>query len=342
MGSRVNVHAFCFFLLLICVTVKAQDCDDLKAYKHPIAFNPALYHASKINAELVIDGKLDEQEWLDAESSEDFVDIEGELREMPERRTMVKMLYDDEYLYIGAHMIEDHIWYSLTEKDAIIYRDDDFEIFIDADGNGHNYHEFEFNANNTMLDLWMLVPYSISQRPHYIIEWDAKGVKSATYLSGTVNDPSDIDSFWSIEIAIPLRTVGGKRDFWRIDFSRVDWLMDVIDGKYVKQKKQPERNWVWSPTGYIDMHKPETWGYVAFDPEFEIGEEELFKWEMWKIYYSVRAFKRKKGYYPEDIVCLTSDSRIRISVSEYGFDLIGQFGEHTWTIDKYALIRRNK
>jgi hypothetical protein len=53
---------------------------------------------------------------------------------------------------------------------------------------------------------------------------------------------------------------------WRIDFSRVEWRHEIVDGKYVKvpKEKSPEDNWVWSPTGIVDMHRPERWGYVQF------------------------------------------------------------------------------
>ena len=41
---------------------------------------------------------------------------------------------------------------------------------------------------------------------------------------------------------------------WRINFSRVQWL----------KEKGPEENWVWTPTGRIDMHMPDRWGYLYF------------------------------------------------------------------------------
>jgi hypothetical protein len=53
-------------------------------------------------------------------------------------------------------------------------------------------------------------------------------------------------------------------DQWRINFSRVEWDRDIVDGKYRKVPGRPEHNWVWSPQGVIDMHRPEVWGYVQF------------------------------------------------------------------------------
>ena len=50
-----------------------------------------------------------------------------------------------------------------------------------------------------------------------------------------------------------------------MNFSRVEWTADVVDGRYVKRKHVPEDNWVWSPQGLIDMHQPEHWGFVTFE-----------------------------------------------------------------------------
>jgi hypothetical protein len=51
---------------------------------------------------------------------------------------------------------------------------------------------------------------------------------------------------------------------WRVNFSRVQWRHEVVGGKYRKVKGLPEDNWVWSPQYAINMHRPETWGYVQF------------------------------------------------------------------------------
>jgi hypothetical protein len=53
-------------------------------------------------------------------------------------------------------------------------------------------------------------------------------------------------------------------DQWRINFSRVEWQIRIANGKYQKVPKTPEDNWVWSPQGIIDMHRPEKWGFVQF------------------------------------------------------------------------------
>ena len=102
------------------------------------------------------------------------------------------------------------------------------------------------------------------------------GLKSAVHTNGSINDPSDTDQSWSVTIAFPwngLATYSGHMvcpplpgDQWRVNFSRVEWLYDIIDGQYRKipRDMRPEDNWVWSPQGVVDMHRPWRWGVVEF------------------------------------------------------------------------------
>src|SRR5262245_34620473 len=63
---------------------------------------------------IVIDGKLDEKAWRDAAWTDSFVDIEGDLKPLPRFQTRAKMLWNDSYLYVAAHLDEPHIWGTLT------------------------------------------------------------------------------------------------------------------------------------------------------------------------------------------------------------------------------------
>ena len=125
--------------------------------------------------------------WDRACWSEDFVDIEGDLKPRPAKRTRVKMLWDDEYLYIGAELEEDQIWAEVIERDAVIFYDNDFEVFIDPDGDTHNYYELEMNALNTVWDLLLPKPYRDGGPA--INGWDIKGLKTAVSIDGRLNDP---------------------------------------------------------------------------------------------------------------------------------------------------------
>lgn len=114
------------------------DADMLGPSPHPKGY--VCYRAP---SPVVIDGTLKEAAWDAAPWSEPFADIEGDRRPKPRFRTRVKMLWDDEALYVAAELEEPHLWATLKEHDAVIFHDNDFEVFLDPDGDNHLYGELE-------------------------------------------------------------------------------------------------------------------------------------------------------------------------------------------------------
>ena len=275
---------------------------------------PRGYVCFKADKAPVIDGKLDDEAWKAAQWSEDFVDIEGSKKPKPRFRTRMKMLWDDKALYIAAELEEPHLWGNITEHDAVIFHDPDFEVFLDPDGDNHLYAELELNAKNTTWDLLLSKPYKDGGKA--INGWEIVGLKTAVALNGTLNNPRDTDTGWSVEIAwpwegikelsnVPVPPKDGDR--MRINFSRVEWDTTIENGKYVKVKNRPEHNWVWSPQGVIDMHRPERWGYlqfstktngsVAYIPDAAQGVKDLLH----EVYYAQRDYHKLNGAFAKSI-----------------------------------------
>ncbi len=272
---------------------------------------PKTYACARASKPITIDGKLDDDAWAAAPWTDEFVDIEGPRQPPPRFRTRVKMLWDDRYLYVAAEMLEPHVCATLTKKNSVIFHDNDFEIFIDPDGDHHDYYELEVNALNTIWELSLPKPYRDGGKPKHGTNID--GLKSAVHVNGTINDPLDEDKGWTVEVAIPWSglaqynkarpTPPRRGDTWRVNFSRVQWTYDVVDDKYVKRpkEKQPEDNWVWSPQGVIDMHRPERWGVVMFAEHADAGvPDELMtdltvRDRLMEVYHRQRAFKRAHG-----------------------------------------------
>lgn len=267
---------------------------------------PSTYIALKAGGQIVIDGKDNESSWKNASWSANFIDIEGE--KTPKYRTRMKMIWDDSYLYFYVEMEESHVWGTLKKRDTVIFYNNDFEVFIDPNGDTHNYMEFEMNALNTVWDLWLTKPYR--NHPKVIDGWDIGGLKTAVYIDGTLNNSNDIDKGWNVEIAMPweaLLEANEKKEvpineFWRINFSRVNWDFDLIDGRYSRKKDVNgkylrEYNWVWSPQGVINMHEPEHWGYVYFSEDgnvdFEIPKDEYLKWHLYEIARKLWVFEKE-------------------------------------------------
>ena len=242
---------------------------------------PKEYICYKTQDTINVDGKLDELSWQEAPWTEYFADIQGEGMPEPRFPTRAKMLWDDGYLYIGAELKEPHVWGTLTEHDCVIFQDNDFEIFIDPDGDTHEYYEIEINALGTEWDLLLIKPYKDGGSA--VNSWEIQGLKVATHVYGTINDPSDTDEDWTVEVALPWKVLAEcahrqtpplDGDQWRMNFSRVEWDIEIVDGVYRKIPNKPENNWIWSPQGIIDMHRPEKWAYVQFSTA-EFGKAEF-------------------------------------------------------------------
>lgn len=327
---------------------------------------PRGYVAYKTSRPLTIDGKLDEQAWNDAAWTDLFVDIEGDKKPLPRFETRAKMAWDDQYLYIAARLHEPDVWGTLTKHDSVIFHDNDFEVFIDPDGDNHEYYEIEINALNTEWDLFLKKPYRDGGPA--VNDWEIPGLKTAVHVDGTLNDPADKDRSWSVELAIPWKALAEHAhrpapprdgDQWRINFSRVEWLHEIIGGKYRKVANKKEDNWVWSPQGVIDMHRPELWGIVQFstakpgtaafrpDPSLPIRD-----WLM-RVYHAQKAFHDKTKKWAENVESLNLPAppaglpphKLTLHATAEGYEarltLEGDGkGEETWTVRQDSKIGR--
>ncbi len=289
--------------------------------------DPSIYIAHKTLQEIEIDGRDFDKAWGQVNWSGDYIDIEG--IKTPKYRTQMKILWDKKYLYILAKLEEPHVWGDITERDVVIFYNNDFEVFVDPDGDTHNYYEIETNVLNTAWDLFITKPYR-EEGNAVINDWDVLGLKSAIHVNGTLNDPTDIDQEWFIEMAIPWSTfkTGYSQDvipsdqFWRLNFSRVNWQHDIKNGEYQRKKDAngkflPEYNWVWSPTGVINIHEPEKWGYVYFSSKeagkqdsFTISNDEKIKWEMYKLHRAQKAYYEVHNSYAATLDDLITSSII--------------------------------
>lgn len=275
--------------------------------------HPKGYVCHRANPPIRMDGRLDDPAWSGAAWTDDFVDIEGDIKPRPRFRTRVKMLWDDEYFYVAAEMEEPDVWGRLTAHDAVLFHDNDFEVFIDPDGDNHEYAELELNALNTTWDLFLPRPYRDGGSADDAFE--LAGLKTAVHVAGTLNRPGDHDEGWTVEIAFPWKAFAtfahtpcppSDGDRWRVNFSRVEWRHRIVDGKYEPIPKTSD-NWVWSPQGEVAMHKPERWGYVRFakgDPgtvAFRPDPSWPARARLMAVYEAQQAFRRETGAYARSL-----------------------------------------
>ena len=146
------------------------------------------YQAHQLPGIHKLDGKLNKAPWTECAWSDDFVDIESDIRPKPRFRTRMKMFWalegkPTDGLYICAEMEEPQVWATLTERDSVIFHDNDFEVFLDPDNDALAYAELEINALNTQWDLLLVRPYRDGGRG--VDGWDIKGLEPQSILTDT-------------------------------------------------------------------------------------------------------------------------------------------------------------
>eukprot|EP01091_Cochliopodium_minus_P014694 TRINITY_DN5021_c0_g1_i2.p1 TRINITY_DN5021_c0_g1~~TRINITY_DN5021_c0_g1_i2.p1 ORF type:complete len:231 (+),score=42.35 TRINITY_DN5021_c0_g1_i2:1-693(+) len=203
--SKLFLFLCFFYLLNICKGDKDIIFDNPNA-------PPPIYAVIKTKTPPVIDGIIDNAEWSAAEFTPSFVDI-FDPTITPNFDTQVKMMYDDNNLYIGAFLQEKDISAFTTIDNKPIYRtDNDFELFFSPNPYSHtNMIELEINAINTTWSLLLPRPYertnmdTVDPYPIKVPHSNNNNGDfiSAVHINGTLNNPSDVDKGWYVEIKFP-------------------------------------------------------------------------------------------------------------------------------------------
>jgi hypothetical protein len=180
---------------------------------------------------VVIDGKLDEAAWLHAASTGPLVNVgTGELPSGSELSGNVKLLSDEQSLYVGFEVFDDDLrgGFDSNVPDPHLWLKDTVEIMVDPDGDGDNrdYYEIQVGPQNLVFDSQFdayNLPHGEPDGPYGHEEWSSN-LKSAVTLQGTLDDDRE-DEGYVVELSIPWTAFGkAKRvppqinDTWRMNF----------------------------------------------------------------------------------------------------------------------------
>lgn len=352
-------------VIVLCLVVSLTSYSQAPVY--PFA-HPKGYVCYTTESPISIDGLLTEEVWQKAQWTDLFTDISGENNLCPYLDTKVKMLWDNDFFYIAADLEEPHLWGTITERDKVIFKDNDFEVFIDPDGDNHHYYELEMNVLNTVWDLLITKPYR--NGGNAIDNFNFIGLETAVSVEGSIDEPNDIDEKWTVEIAIPWHNfeewnqghtpkVPQDGEQWRINFSRVQWELDPTEYSYTKKldfrrNELPENNWVWSAQGVVQMHQPETWGYVQFS-EQPVGSSKVdfrqdldfnLKMALMEVYFQQKKYFNKHSRYTENLDELQISEynemrfskKIKIETMSNKFIVMAEGYNGLWQVDECSKI----
>lgn len=243
---------------------------------------PRQYECRRVAKPPDIDGMLIDRAWNDMASPPQRL-VDAVTGRRARQETSFMAVWNEQALYIAIVAWERDVWGTFVERDSVLFNDNNLEIFLDPGGDGVDYVELEFNALNTVWDLFIESPPPGGGISHS--DWTLEGLEHAVQPWGTLNRGDDTDLAWTLEVAIPWKGIapalkgrpGPPRpgDEWRFNVNRVEWHRVREGAEYVRNPEQKlsweqepgglhEENWAWSPPGKINFHIPSTWGTLLF------------------------------------------------------------------------------
>lgn len=259
------------------------------------------YIANQTTSQIVVDGDLTKPVWQAATKSKRFVDMASGGAAFYDTR--MACIWDDDHLYIGFWVEEPFVSAELTERDDIIFQENDLEVFIDG---GDCYYELELNALGTIYELMLIwrdayqkgskfdVPeFDVHQHNVYTFGgdfdrqpesfwdgthprgtrwafrgWEMEGLQVGVQVQGRINDPTHVDEGWTAEIAIPWKSMKWLSDDRSLPPKDGDeWR--IFFGRFQKlmnagKEVTPHPAWVLKPHGKYDTHQPQQFPKIRF------------------------------------------------------------------------------
>jgi hypothetical protein len=227
-------------LCCVCTTLFAQS--PLPRYEVPRAVGP-----------IAIDGRIDEKAWAAAPAIELIFPWESQTG--AKQKTVVRLLWDDRYLYVAYDCEDRDIVALFTERDDPTYRDDAVEIFINPKPSQTGlYFGLEMNARAVLYD------YVMYDAKYALKRFNMQGVQLATFIRGTLNTRGDEDQGWSLEVAIPWANFEELSP--RPDIGAV-WTMNVNRWDGVEPNRRMS-NWSDPLQPRPNPHAPARFGQLVF------------------------------------------------------------------------------
>ena len=187
-------------ILLLCapLALAVTDMDDRKSFVITRTESPPK-----------IDGRLDDEAWLDAAIIDDFHQTDPGDGVPPTEDTIVRVLYDDNYLYIAADLRDDEperIQATQMIQGRTFFSDDRFWVTLDSFNSKRNDYLFQVNANGVRRDVLR------ENNSRFIEEW-----VTIWRAESALNEDG-----WATEIAIPFKSISfdPNGDTWGVNFGR--------------------------------------------------------------------------------------------------------------------------
>jgi hypothetical protein len=205
-----------------------------------------------------IDGILDDPGWRDIPLVGDFILSDGS--GPATRQTEARMCWDDDFLYICFKCEDPDVWGTTLNRDDPVWEEEVVEAFIDPDSDLVWYYEFQLSPHNVQTDILIHNPTGLRKDLVTDWSWTCEGWLTVVKVDGTLDNRRDVDRGWTVEWAIPFKSIPGAPntppkdgDTWRMNLYRIDRTPD-------------EEFSCWSPTLEVppNYHVPSRFGAIIF------------------------------------------------------------------------------
>jgi hypothetical protein len=257
--------------------------------------------SQKINKDIMIDGNLDKPIWQSAKKSNRFVDMVNGGPAIYDTRSAI--LWSDKNLYIAFWAEEPFVSATQTERDSLVFLENDLEVFIDG---GDAYYELEINALNTIYEVFFIWKDAYKKGGRFdipefdvhkekamtfggnddrsgssfwwgrhprglrwaFLDYDMPGLETAVSVDGKINDNTHVDKGWTVEMAIPWQSLKWLANGRSLPPRNGDeWK--IFLGRFQKlspsgQEVYPHPAWAMNKHGLYDTHIPECFSKVIF------------------------------------------------------------------------------
>ncbi len=163
----------------------------------------------RVDTPPVIDGRLDEDVWAQAEVITDFHQVRPGDGTPPSELTEVYLLFGEDALYVGARMYDsepDRMAAPTVRHGQGLGRDDRLVLILDPFNTGRGGYRFETNSNGVRHDALYDNPDSFNS--NWTVIWDTAA--------------AIFDKGWTSEVEIPFKTLpfDPAIDTWGFNFGR--------------------------------------------------------------------------------------------------------------------------
>lgn len=263
MKCKINNHVGLKGIFVVLVYLGTSFSLYSQAEKKIVIGQQPVYKVSKAKEAIIIDGKMDEQAWKNAEvqALPNFFRLD---KPVDKQNTKFRMLWDDANIYLFYECEDTSLTARETNFDGRTYIDDCAEFFVvPAPDSVYMHFGFEINITEVRYDYIVLWKY-YNNRTFFISGYNPE-YKVKAIMNGTLNNDKDKDKGWTMEFAIPMAAFSNFNGVARAK-AGVKWAFQSVrqDRNAVDDRFRSTSTLYPIYNVKLDVHQPAHFGLMEF------------------------------------------------------------------------------